>query len=265
MANAGNSAVAYAYLIGQGLTPAQSAGVVGNLISESGVQPNGANGDGGIAHGIAQWHPDRWGPLAAWAQGQGLDPNSLTGQLAMLWHELNTSETGALAGLRSTSTPSAAASSFAGLYERCAGCASGGGSVPGRIANALSVFSGSSTTGSTSAGSTAGGLGDGTDGNVLTASDSSNPCVFNLPGVTLPIIGTNLGGNCLIHQSQLRALAGGAILVAGGIVVLAGLIALIGSEAVSKMGGSQAVKVASPVASAAKAGAAGRAISFGAP
>jgi hypothetical protein len=37
---------------------AQTAGIVGNLIGESGLNP-GVAGDNGAALGIGQWHPDR--------------------------------------------------------------------------------------------------------------------------------------------------------------------------------------------------------------
>src|SRR5919199_4021508 len=55
-----NSQIAYEYYISQGMSPAGAAGIVGNLFVESGVNPRVTPGDGGIARGIAQWHPDRW-------------------------------------------------------------------------------------------------------------------------------------------------------------------------------------------------------------
>lgn len=65
-----NSEKAYTYFREQGLNPAAAAGLVGNLYVESGgfspdVIEDRRRGDGGIAHGIAQWHPDRWNPLVA--------------------------------------------------------------------------------------------------------------------------------------------------------------------------------------------------------
>lgn len=46
------------YFKSQGWTDAQAAGIVANLVSESGLDP-GVKGDGGAAFGIGQWHPDR--------------------------------------------------------------------------------------------------------------------------------------------------------------------------------------------------------------
>ena len=43
---------------GGGWTNMQAAGIIGNLMQESGLDPN-AKGDGGSAYGMAQWHPDR--------------------------------------------------------------------------------------------------------------------------------------------------------------------------------------------------------------
>lgn len=49
---------AVAFYIYQGWTPEQALGIVGNLLRESGLNPN-ASGDSGKAFGLAQWHPDR--------------------------------------------------------------------------------------------------------------------------------------------------------------------------------------------------------------
>ena len=54
---AGNADAAYRYFLSRGWTPAQAAGIVGNLQQESGpgLDPTIA-GDGGNAFGIAQWN-----------------------------------------------------------------------------------------------------------------------------------------------------------------------------------------------------------------
>lgn len=71
---------AYDFFTAQGLSPGAATGVVGNLVAESGLSTT-IRGDGGKAVGIAQWHPDRWANLTAWAGRNRLDPYALTTQL----------------------------------------------------------------------------------------------------------------------------------------------------------------------------------------
>lgn len=70
------------YLMSQGLTAAQAAGVAGNLQQESGFNPNADNGS---HHGIAQWDKqNRWPRVSAYISSIGMDPNTLEGQLVGL-------------------------------------------------------------------------------------------------------------------------------------------------------------------------------------
>ncbi len=50
---------ALAYYTEQGLTKTATAYLVGNLVAESGLDHTNTTGDGGRAHGLAQWHPNR--------------------------------------------------------------------------------------------------------------------------------------------------------------------------------------------------------------
>ena len=99
-----NVEVAYNQLQLFGLTSEQAAGVVGNLMGESGVEPTRRQGSGfqtisdpseivpGVGFGIAQWTTA--GRQEAWinfANTRGEDPLSLTLQLAFLWEELTVS------------------------------------------------------------------------------------------------------------------------------------------------------------------------------
>ncbi len=69
------------------LAPHQSAGIIGNLIQESGVDPTIVQPNG-VGHGIAQWSKnERWQDLIKFANGR--DPKSLDVQLDFLWHEMN--------------------------------------------------------------------------------------------------------------------------------------------------------------------------------
>ncbi len=58
MAQKGSAESAFGFFKSQGLTEAQSAGLVSNIEAESKFNPS-ASGDGGKAYGIGQWHPDR--------------------------------------------------------------------------------------------------------------------------------------------------------------------------------------------------------------
>lgn len=69
-----------------GWTANQAAGIVANLVHESGLNPN-AVGDGGKARGIAQWHPDRQAEFAKWS-GHDIKNSTLDEQLAFVNHEL---------------------------------------------------------------------------------------------------------------------------------------------------------------------------------
>ena len=79
----------------KGLNAFQAAGIVGNLIHESGLNTT-IKGDGGKAFGIAQWHPDRQKGLKELAKSRGTDISDFDTQLEYVWKELNSSEKSAL-------------------------------------------------------------------------------------------------------------------------------------------------------------------------
>lgn len=102
----------------QGWSRAQAAGIVGNLIAESGLD-TGAVGDGGQARGIAQWHPDRKAKLRAWARRNGKNPDAYRTQLEYIQHEMFTADGGNVGDrLRQQTSASGAARVFADHYER---------------------------------------------------------------------------------------------------------------------------------------------------
>lgn len=116
-----NKSTAFNYFIRAGLTPAQSAGIVGNLMQESGVNPRSHENGGGPGRGIAQWLvSDRWQQYLNWDGRKGRDQYDLLAQLDFMWHELNTSNKGSLDAVRATSTARDAAIQFELLYERSA-------------------------------------------------------------------------------------------------------------------------------------------------
>lgn len=100
------------------ITPAQAAGIVGNLAHESDNFRafNEYNGGGGI--GYAQWTGPRADAFRAWSAANGLDPTSYDANLGFLVHELQTTENRALRAIRAATTPAASTSAFMTSYER---------------------------------------------------------------------------------------------------------------------------------------------------
>jgi hypothetical protein len=108
------------YLQGKGFTPAQIAGVEGNLKIESGLNPAASNPREG-AIGLAQWEGGRRTRLQQFAAAHGGSETDLYTQLDFMWSELSGPESGALSALLATNTPTAAATAWDQKYERSAG------------------------------------------------------------------------------------------------------------------------------------------------
>jgi len=104
-----------------GLTPAQAAGVVGNLVQESGLK-SGAHNENSKenSYGLAQWNAKagRLQKLAAYASSQGKDLGDPKMQLDYLMHELNTDSSLGGKELRGAQTAEEAANIFATKFER---------------------------------------------------------------------------------------------------------------------------------------------------
>ncbi len=113
----GNAQQTIDFFMSKGLTRAQAAGIAGNLLYESGFNPN-AVGDGGTSFGVAQWHAGRGAAMKSWTTSHGYASNSFKGQLEYLWTELNGSESNALSKLRATSTAYDAGIAFERYFER---------------------------------------------------------------------------------------------------------------------------------------------------
>ncbi|MFI2229518.1 phage tail tip lysozyme [Nocardia testacea] len=123
----------YDYLIKKGFTPAQAAGILGNLQVESGFDTGAYNpGEGAI--GLAQWLGGRRANLEAFAASRGLKVTEWETQLDFMVYELEHSESGAMNKLKSTTTAGDAAAVFDQYYERSSGAARGQ-----RVANAESI------------------------------------------------------------------------------------------------------------------------------
>lgn len=106
------------------LTPAQAAGVAGNLAHETGgfkhmqeIQPMIPGSRGG--YGFAQWTGPRRKAFEAWTAENGLDPNSYEANYGFLAHELKNTPEGAVLGpLSQAQTPDQAAEVFSNQFLR---------------------------------------------------------------------------------------------------------------------------------------------------
>ena len=80
----------YAFLTGDmGLNRAAAMGVMANMYFESGYKAV-IDGDGGTSYGLCQWHAGRKSNLINWCNENGLDYNTVEGQLKFLQYELPT-------------------------------------------------------------------------------------------------------------------------------------------------------------------------------
>lgn len=123
------------YFESKGWSPAQAAGIVANLHSESAMNP-AAVGDKGKAYGIAQWHPDRQAAFKAWS-GKDIRQSTLEEQLAFVNYELTEgNEKPAGAALRGAVTAERAGQIVSRRYERPAK-AEGEALKRGRLASSM--------------------------------------------------------------------------------------------------------------------------------
>lgn len=187
---------AYNYFIARGLTPAQSAGIVGNLIAESGVDPAINQTGGGPGRGIAQWSAgDRWdknpnGNVVAFAAlyNPPAQPTDLVVQLDFIWYEMNSvapwSQT--LPAIRAETSARGAAVKFMQLYERPKDSAADGPNAKkrGDLAEAvLADPTGGTIGGATGDGAAAGG------GQAAACTDAAGGGV-GVGQITFPLITT---------------------------------------------------------------------------
>jgi hypothetical protein len=118
-----NARSAFDYFVGQGLSPVQAAGIVGNLQGESGqgLNPGSVNRgdgrDGSDSIGIGQWNSTRAQGLKDYAASKGVPWNDLTTQLEYLHSELKGPESSAYKGLLAAQTPEEAGRAML-AYER---------------------------------------------------------------------------------------------------------------------------------------------------
>jgi hypothetical protein len=170
-----NLAAVLSFLQGKGLTPAQAAGVAGNLQVESGVNidPAASNAREG-AVGIAQWEGGRRAALDAFAARTGGSETDLGTQLNYLWSEFQGPESSAYRKLLATNDPASAAAVVDQFYERSSGAARAQ-----RVADAQAIYNGQPAGGSSTGGS---------------VENAGNPLSITDPSTWLPVLLKVAGG-----------------------------------------------------------------------
>lgn len=140
---------AFNFFVSKGLTKIQAAGVIGNLMQESSVNPTAVEFGGGPGRGIAQWSVGgRWDTshndnVTWYASTHGVSRLALNTQLDFIWYELTTFSGYGLSSLRAATTVTQAVTAFQDKYEICGTCDSSR-----RISfaeQALSAFGGGSS------------------------------------------------------------------------------------------------------------------------
>ena len=123
-----NARTAFEFFVHKGLTKRQSAGIIGNLMQESGVNPLSKQLDGGPGRGIAQWSVGgRWDTsfhdnMTWYANRHAENRWALSPQLDFVWYELADVGGYGLVRLRHDSTIDGATITFMRYYEICGAC-----------------------------------------------------------------------------------------------------------------------------------------------
>lgn len=116
-----NGRIEYAmdFFTERGFTKQAAAGIVGNLLAESGINPKSEQYGGGPGRGIAQWTVDqRWQTFLKFAKNRELDPQSLDAQLRFIIHEMPSAMGESAKTIKTMTDANAAAKLFMDLYER---------------------------------------------------------------------------------------------------------------------------------------------------
>lgn len=133
LVGADNAERVYNFLVGKGLTPIQAAGILGNMMAESSIQPMRLEGTASDVETPADQYPGGnigWG-LVQWTPGskmidptiaEGKDPNDLGVQLEFLWNQLEGNpplpEKAGGDAVKSSTTIEEAVKAFESGYER---------------------------------------------------------------------------------------------------------------------------------------------------
>lgn len=230
-------------LLSAGASSVQAAGIMGNFIAESSLNPEMGRGgtqidsNGYPVYGLASWN------AASYPQAASLVTGNAAADIVSQIHFLAT--TGGLQAA-SGSTVSETAGNFAAMYERCSSCQPGGSSYDNRVNNAQQVA------GWAASGNWPASTGQAATTATLTAAEltaetqSASTCLWSvgfgtggLAGAFEDIVnplnaflgGSGIAGEvCIISKGQARALIGAAITFAGGTILALGTVIVMTSS-----------------------------------
>jgi hypothetical protein len=115
----GRTEYAMDFFTSRGFTREAAAGIVGNLLAESGINPKSEQYGGGPGRGIAQWSVDqRWQTYLKFAKNRGLEPTDLNAQLRFIIHEMPSQMGESAKTIKTMTDSNAAAKLFMDKYER---------------------------------------------------------------------------------------------------------------------------------------------------
>lgn len=117
----GNQRRAMDFFVSKNLPVHVAAGIVGNLMLESGdtsLNTTTNLGDRGSAYGMAQWRLDRRQQLKRFAANRGKPMSDFETQLEFVWYELNNGYSSVLQKLLRCKTPKEATTIFMNSYEK---------------------------------------------------------------------------------------------------------------------------------------------------
>lgn len=208
-----------------GATAIQAAGIMGNWINESHLDPeaNAVDSNGYRSYGLGQWNsaPGNYPSAPSLVTG---DP--LADARAQIKFFFQTGGGAAATGL----TPQEVASNVAANYERCQGCQSGGAQNTARQANAATV-AGWAGTGNWPAAATQ--ASDTAALSTAAQAQSSSRCLWQIGGGTLDLLvyHQSLPSVCVFSKTQGRAVGAVGLMAAGAIVGGLGLaLLMLGSD-----------------------------------
>ncbi|AWI90282.1 hypothetical protein C0214_19685 [Methylobacterium sp. DM1] len=135
------------FFVSQGYSPAAAAGILGNFVQESRLNPGARNPgdgtDGSDSIGLGQWNSGRAQNLSRFSRANGLNPQDFETQLRFTDWELQNTHRGARDALMSAKNPTEAAAAFVTQFERPKGSNRGAEYAHGwgtRNAHANAIF-----------------------------------------------------------------------------------------------------------------------------
>jgi hypothetical protein len=221
-----------------GASAIQAAAIMGNMISESGLNPEAQATDtnGYLSSGLVQWNSASYPSAPSLVTGQ--PQQDLDAQIKFL------AQTGGFKAA-SGSTVTEAAGNFAANYEDCAEC--GGPGSSGTSQKTARQAQANEVAGWAQSGNWPEAADQATTSAQLGASsqqEASQDCAWHVDWGG--VFGIGAFNACIISRTQLRALLGGSLLVGGTVLAVSGVILLLLRSDTIKRGGATLTTMAGP-------------------